>query len=150
LFVAGSLEPSVGGPSAELTDDNQRRTLYASISRFKPNTRLAIFDFPDARSTSEKRNVTHVPLQRLFFLNSNLIWHQAEQLAGRLSDGAADDVARIQKAYQLLYAREATNSELQLGLGFLQGVQENPAAAAPAWQQYAHVLLSANEFLFVD
>jgi hypothetical protein len=150
LFVAGSLDLNVGGPSAELTDDNRKRTLYASVSRFKPNARLATFDFPDARSTNEKRNVTLVPLQRLFFLNSTLIWRQAEQLANRVVAGDPDDVTRIQRAYRLLYAREATGSEVRLGSEFLQGLRENPTATTPPWQQYAHVLLSANEFLFVD
>ena len=133
-----------------MTDEDRRRTVYASVSRFKPNNRLATFDFPDARSTNEKRNITHVPLQRLFFLNSGLIWRQAEQLATRLADGDTGDLARIQKAYRLLYAREATDSEMQLGLDFLQNVRRSESAAAPAWWQYAQVLLSANEFLFVD
>ena len=150
LFVTGNLDPILGGPSSELTDEDRRRTVYASVSRFKPNNRLATFDFPDARSTNEKRNITHVPLQRLFFLNSGLIWRQAEQLATRLADGDTGDLARIQKAYRLLYAREATDSEMQLGLDFLQNVRRSESAAAPAWWQYAQVLLSANEFLFVD
>ncbi len=149
LFVSGSLDMTIGGPSAELTDDNRRRTVYASISRFKPNTRLATFDFPDARSTSEKRNITHVPLQRLFFLNSGLIWFQADHLAKRLADSGTDDMARIKKAYQLLYAREAADSEVQLGLDFIQRVRRT-SEDAPAWRRYAQVLLSANEFLFVD
>jgi hypothetical protein len=38
--------------------------------------------------------------------------------------------------------------ETQLGLAFLE---EAPAAERVArWQQYAHVLLAANEFTFVD
>jgi hypothetical protein len=150
LFAAGTLDPTIGGPSVELTDDSRRRTVYAAISRFKPSVRLATFDFPDARATSEKRNVTHVPLQRLFFLNSSFVWSQAEQLVKRLPGGEATDAARIRRAYQLLYAREATDSEVQLGLEFLQNVGRNTQGSAPAWQHYAQVLLSANEFLFVD
>lgn len=150
LFVTGSLDGAIGGPSAELTDDSRRRTVYAAVSRFKPSVRLATFDFPDARATSETRNVTHVPLQRLFFLNSRFVWSQAEQLAKRLVDGGTDDAARIQKAYRLVYAREASDSEVRLGLEFLQRVGGNPKEAAPAWQQYAQVLLTANEFLFLD
>lgn len=150
LFVAGNLDPAIGGASAELMDDNRRRTVYAAVSRFKPSARLATFDFPDSRATSEKRNVTHVPLQRLFFLNSPFVWGQAGQLAKRLAEGSASDAARIQKAYRLLYAREATDAEVQAGLEFLQNVGGNAPEAAAAWQQYAQVLLSANEFLFVD
>lgn len=150
LFVTGNLDGTIGGPSAELTDDNRRRTVYAAVSRFKPSVRLATFDFPDARATSEKRNVTHVPLQRLFFLNSNFVWSQAGQLTKRLMEGGGNDAARIQKAYELLYAREASDSELRLGLEFLHEAGRNPKEAVPAWQQYAQALLMANEFLFLD
>ena len=150
LFVTGNLDGAIGGPSAELTDDNRRRTVYAAVSRFRSNVRLATFDFPDARATSEKRNVTHVPLQRLFFLNSSFVWSQAGQLTKRLMDGGGDDTARIQRAYGLLYARKASDSELRLGLEFIKEVGSNPKEAVPAWQQYAQVLLTANEFLFLD
>jgi cytochrome c553/mono/diheme cytochrome c family protein len=150
LFVAGTLDPALGGPSAELTDDNRRRTVYTAISRFKPSVRLSTFDFPDARATSEKRNVTNVPLQRLFFLNSNFVWSQAEQFAKRMAEGGGDDAARIKRAYRYLYAREASDSEVRLGIEFLEEAGSSAKEAAPAWQQYAQVLLTANEFLFVD
>jgi hypothetical protein len=151
LFVSGGLDNTIGGPSAELTDDYKGRTIYASISRFKLNSTLTTFDFPDASITSEQRNITHVPLQRLFFLNSSLVWCQAGLLANRLSaEGNTDDAAKIKRAYQMLYGREATEAEVQLGLGFLQEVRTDPAQHPTAWQQYAQVLLSSNEFIFVD
>jgi hypothetical protein len=151
LFVSGNLDDTIGGPSAELTDDHKRRTIYASISRFQLNNTLTTFDFPDASITSEQRNITHVPLQRLFFLNSGLVWRQAELLANRLGvEGNTDDAAKIKEAYRLLYGREATDSEVRLGLDFLQEARKDPKESSTAWQQYAQVLLSSNEFLFVD
>jgi Protein of unknown function (DUF1553)/Protein of unknown function (DUF1549) len=151
LFVSGSLDDTMGGPSAELADDHKRRTIYASISRFKLNSTLTTFDFPDASITSEQRNITHVPLQRLFFLNSGLVWRQAELLANRLcAEGHTDDVAKIKKAYRMLYGREATDSEVRLGLDFLQEARKDSTENPTAWQQYAQVLLSSNEFIFVD
>lgn len=146
LFVAGTLDVAIGGPSSELTDDNRKRTIYAAVSRFKPNVRLATFDFPDARATNEKRNVTHVPLQRLFFLNSDFVWKQAEKFGERLAEDGGDDAARIKKAYRYLYAREASDDEVQLGIEFLK----EAGKTARAWSEYAQVLLTANEFLFVD
>jgi hypothetical protein len=151
LFLSGSLDTSVGGPSAELTNDHKRRTIYANISRLKLNGTLARFDFPDASITSEQRSVTNVPLQRLFFLNSTLIWRQAELLANRLlADGEGGEASRIRKAYLLLYGREATEVEVRLGLDFLEDVRKDPTQNSTAWQQFAQILLSANEFIFVD
>jgi hypothetical protein len=46
-----------------------------------------------------------------------------------------------------LYAREASDSEVRLGLEFLHRVR---TTAKEAWQQYVQVLLMANEFLFLD
>ncbi len=143
LFVSGSLDAKVGGPSSELTEENTRRTIYGKISRVKTNQLLALFDFPDPSATSERRNITNVPLQRLFFMNSDLIARQADGLAARLISAEKDDAARIKKAYPLLYAREASEREVQLGLEFLR-------AGASAWPEYAQALLSSNEFLFVN
>ncbi len=150
LFVSRSLDPALGGPSSDLTAENRRRTVYAKVSRFKLDGTLALFDFPNPGITSEKRNVTNVPLQRLFFLNSDMVALQAQRLVERLNDVATDtDAAKIKKAYQLLFSRALVETELQLGLEFLGKAQPGTGSAS-AWQQYAQVLLSSNEFSFVD
>jgi hypothetical protein len=150
LYVSGSLDPTVGGPSVELTKENRRRTVYSKISRHKPDVFLGLFDFPHATITSEQRNVTNVPLQQLFFLNSDVIHVQSERLAQRLCGAAPDDAARIQQAYRLLFGRLPTSSELETGLEFLRSNREDPSETASVWKQYAQVLLSSNEFSFVD
>ena len=61
-------------------------------------------------------------------------------------DGDAADRCRIDRAYRLLYGRPATEAEARLGLAFLRGGADRPAR----WAQYAHVLLAANEMLFLD
>jgi hypothetical protein len=143
LAVAGDLDPTVGGPSAELTDDNRRRTIYGRVSRLKLNELLALFDFPDPSSSSEGRNVTNVPVQRLFFMNSGFVARQAEALARRLDSQAANDARRIEQAYRLLYGRSATENEVRAGLEFL-------GPGANRWPLYAQALLTTNEFIFVN
>jgi hypothetical protein len=144
LAVSGSLNPSVGGPSFEWTEEDNRRTIYGKVSRARLNPLLPLFDFPDPGSSSEQRSVTNVPLQRLFFMNSEFVARQADILAQRLSsDRNADDKAKIQKAYQLLYGRDVTEAEAQLGLEFLD-------KGDSAWSQYLQALLSTNEFIFVN
>jgi hypothetical protein len=151
LFVSGSLDTMTGGPSAELNDDNRRRTVYSKISRFKINAVLRLFDFPDPSITNEQRNATNVPLQGLFFLNSGLVSNLSQLLANRLFvEGHADVTAKIRKAYRLLYGREATEAEVRLGIAFLQEAGAEAGKSPSLWQQYAQVLLSANEFIFVN
>ena len=76
---------------------------------------------------------------------------QAHALASRLKAlRVADDADRVRAAYALLYGREASENEVQLGVEFLQKHTGGAAADMAAWQDYAQVLLSANELSFVE
>ena len=50
----------------------------------------------------------------------------------------------IRKAYPLLYGREASEAEVELGLRFLR------SKGASGWPEYAQALMSSNEFIFVN
>ncbi len=148
LAVAGKLDRAIGGPSSELANpDNRRRTLYGSVSRHELNPLLRLFDFPDPNITADERTVTTVPLQQLFVLNSDFLIGNAKTLAARMTAMATDDAGRIGNAFLLLYGRPATPQELQMGLAFLAGSAEGSLSR---WEQYSQVLLSTNEFLYVD
>ena len=155
LFAAGSLDlKKTGGPSADFGDDNDRRTVYCKISRFRMNNFLQVFDFPNPSFTAEQRFSTIVPLQRLYFMNSGFVYKQAESLAKRVYP-AGDDAARIQAAYRLLFGRAPTEKEAELGLNFLHGTPDLKGETitgqpTTAWKEYARVLLSSNEFEFVN
>lgn len=152
LAVANQLEPTIGGPSAELTaSNNRRRTLYGSVSRHELNSLLRLFDFPDPNITSDDRTVTTVPLQQLFVLNSEFMVRNSKALASSLSNETdISNSERIRRAFLLLYGRPATEREVQLGLDFLSAPDTSAEGTLTRWQQYAQVLLSANEFLYVD
>jgi cytochrome c553 len=161
LATAGNLDPAIGGPSGKLAAaDFLRRTLYGTVSRHNLDGLLRLFDFPDPNITSERRTVTTVPLQQLFVLNSDFMVRQAKALAARATSvSAGDDAARIRQVYRLLFGRDASDAEVQVGLEFLApgDVGETTTAEPSArkstltrWEQYAQVLLSANEFTFVD
>jgi hypothetical protein len=123
LFVAGLLDERAGGPPQELERANsKKRTIYGRAAR-SPYSLLTLFDYPDPNITSEQREVTNVPLQGLFFMNSDLIQRQADALLARLGPkGASDEesTARIQRAYRLLFQREPTQTEVHRGLEFLK------------------------------
>jgi hypothetical protein len=146
LVVAGNLDDTLGGPAVDLSNaENRRRTLYAAVSRHNLDPLLRLFDFPDPNLTSDRRPVTSVPLQQLFVLNSPFMARQAKALAVRVMGGAElDDAARIRRAFLLVYGRMAREAEVKLGVEFLA------AAGSDAWEKYAQVLLSANEFAFID
>ncbi len=118
LFVSGSLDTKAGGPSTPLTPFFDRRTVYGKVSRYKLDDYLQLFDFPSPNLSAEKRFTTSVPLQRLFFMNSDFMQQQAERLARRIVQ-EPDNAARIQKAYRLIFGRAADDAEVKAGLAFI-------------------------------
>jgi hypothetical protein len=118
LMVSGNLDNSLGGPSAELTPGNTRRTVYGKVSRYKPDEYLLLFDFPTPNISAEKRFTTTVPLQRLFLMNSDFVSVEAEEFAKRVA-GEPDNRSRIRKVYELAYGRDPSEEEIKLGLDYL-------------------------------
>jgi hypothetical protein len=145
LFVAGRLDPSVGGKAANLAEEtNNRRTVYGYVSRRRLDTMLGLFDFPNPTVTSPRRILTSTPLQGLFFLNSELVMEAAGALAERLrKEAGKDDRARILRAYGLVFGREPSDEEMRLGREFVEGEPDS-------WAQYAQTLLSSAEFLYLN
>ena len=142
LAVSGELDPKLGGPSGAFTDTFNRRTLYAKTSRFQPNETLSLFDLPSASVTCEQRVVTNVPLQKLYFLNSDSLAKRSQALAKRIV--GRNQRPGIARAYRLLFHREPMAAEEKLGVTFLK------QSGKDRWPLYAQVLLSSNEFAYVD
>jgi hypothetical protein len=138
-----------GGESLELTDTkNVRRTIYGRVSRKKLSDILIQFDYPDANVHSAKRSDTTTALQKLFIINNSFMVEQAKGLAKRITgDSSATDSTHIQSTYALLYNRQPTREETDLGLAFLRLPAEGKLTR---WEQYSHALLAANEMMFVD
>jgi hypothetical protein len=118
LLVSGALDTKAGGPSAPLTPSYTRRTVYGKISRYKLDDYLQLFDFPSPNLSAEKRFSTTVPLQRLFFMNSDFMQQQGELLAKRIG-GESTTADRIQKAYRIIFGRAATDAEVRTGVQYL-------------------------------
>jgi hypothetical protein len=102
-------------------------------------------------------------LQKLFVLNSPFMVHHAQALADRLlaaevaalpqcehEDKKSDDVRRIELAYLRGYGRAPTEREIELASDYLGSGEGEAEERLQRWQQFAHVLLASNEFLFLD
>ena len=125
LHVSGTLDPKVGGPSLQLDDEeNDRRTIYSWVSRFQLDEYLQIFDFPNPSLTAERRYTTNVPLQSLFFMNSDFVHRQAEKLVERLMEeaGESSSAAETPEAGEPSEAGEAPAA------GVAPATNEAPAA----------------------
>jgi Protein of unknown function (DUF1549)/Protein of unknown function (DUF1553)/Planctomycete cytochrome C len=155
LFVAGDLDTKkISGPSTDFSEDNTEPTVFCKVSRYRLNNYLQVFDFANPSFTSEQRFSSNVPLQQLYFMNNPFVYKQAGILAERVGSESTDK-DRILKLYEYVYQRKPSDAELELGLKFLSTTPEKAGYAVAgepitAWRQYARIMISSNEFQFLD
>ncbi len=138
--------------------DSNHRSVYLMRQRLQRHPYLALFDAPDANQPTDARTSATVPQQALYFMNNPFVHEQAMRLADRLLDKPGSDTARLQEAYLMMYARHPLRAEERQAEDYLkryatqakrEGVSAE-AASRRAWNSYARVLLTANEFVYLD
>ncbi len=140
LAATDEIDLKVSGEPFNLDDAAQtRRTLYGKVTRRELSTMLSVNDFPDPIAHSATRTETSTALQLLFSLNGPFVMQRAKMLATRLG---SDDQDRIRQAYALLLQRAPTPREEELGRAFLK--------SGGSLENYTQVLLTGNEFLYLD
>jgi hypothetical protein len=95
---------------------------------------LGVFDYPIIDANCTRRVPSATPLQSLTMLNDDFIAKAAEGLAKRSE-------SNVDAAYLLTLSRPPSPAEKQLAAEFL---------ARLPFSAFAQVLLSSNEFLYVD
>ena len=116
LAVSGAIDLKMGGPSEELTPDFNRRTIYGKVSRYKLDQYLQLFDFPAATISAEQRFTTSVPLQRLFFMNSDFMQQQGELLARRVAANEPTRAPAFERPIASSSAASRREAELAAGV----------------------------------
>ena len=172
LLVAGLLDRSVGqghpfppvsswnftqhGPFYGLYA-HRRRTVYTMQQRLKRNPFLALFDGPDPNATTPKRQVSVVPTQALYLMNSGQVHQAAKTIQQGLSARGEAPEVQLRRAFRQVLAREPTDTEMNGGRQFMSryaaraGVTEGTESAEQqALSALLRTLLVRNEFLFVD
>ncbi|MFN0121609.1 MAG: DUF1553 domain-containing protein, partial [Blastocatellia bacterium] len=169
LAIDGTIDLTAGGTlqSGRGTDgeNNQgrlslnpeklkRRTVYLPLRRANLPTMLNLFDFGDATTMTGRRQLTNVSTQALFWLNSEFLSDCSATLAKELSGNAAlSDTARIETAYLRILNRRADKDEINNALQYVAGFRQKfsgEQAGTKAWQSLLRVLMSANDFLYLD
>ena len=132
------------------------RGVYLMQQRIRKQPFLSMFDGADTNDTSPARPLSTTSLQALFMMNDPFMHEQAGKLAARLAAARPDTSGRIDLAYQLLFARPPGGDEIATGRQYLstmtarmqQAGVADPQQAAMA--SYLRVLLSSNEFIWLD
>ncbi|HUQ71953.1 MAG TPA: DUF1553 domain-containing protein, partial [Planctomycetaceae bacterium] len=150
----------------------QRRSVYITAKRNLPYPLLNDFDLPDTHESCARRMQTTTAPQALTLLNSGIVLDEAKAFAGRLlrDDPRAEAANIVPAAYRIAFIRSPTSDEQRSAAEFLQE-QEDLLAAQPishamlpvggfpkflspargaAVVAFCHVLLNANEFIYLD
>ncbi|MBL8240439.1 MAG: PSD1 domain-containing protein [Bryobacterales bacterium] len=149
IAAAGKLDTTPGGPPIQLEmrpdglqivstkepeNAKWRRSIYLTHRRTYPMSFLGVFDYPIIDTNCARRVPSATPLQSLTMLNDEFIFQAAEALAKRAENN-------VDAAYLLTLSRKPTAAEQQLAAGFLEKMP---------FHSFAQVLLSSNEFLYID
>jgi hypothetical protein len=167
LAIDGSLDLKMGGTLQTGTgtdgeNDNKRlslnpeklnrRTVYLPLRRANLPALLNLFDFGDATTVNGHRQLTNVSTQALFWLNSDFLSERSSNLATLILNHPGDSQARIRHAYLLILNRQASADEISAAIKYLAGYRTKFASKKEndAWASLARVLMSANDFNYLD
>jgi hypothetical protein len=171
LLASGQLNPQPGQGSliqhmdvlinklGSLHRPSAHRSVYLCMLRNSMPPDLLAFNVPDGTRVTGRRDITILPSQSLFLLNSPFVVEQSRHLATRVLDGSAadDDRARIRRAYEFALSRIPTPAEIERAAQLLReaatDLRASDAASkspAAAWAQLCQALLASNEFRYVD
>jgi len=138
--------------------DSNHRSVYLMTQRIQRHPYLALFDAPDANTSTDVRADSTVPLQALYLMNNKFVQEQAAALAKRMVSMADTTSERIRLAGELAWSRQPTAKEIKRAARFLEHYRKELADSGVAeakceletWTSYARVVLTANEFFYVD
>ena len=172
LAVSGTLDlkmygepvPTKTKPTGEVVPIEEprsgRRSVYQLVRRSAPQSFLQVFDAPVMETNCTRRVNSTSALQSLAFMNSEFATKKAELFAQRVLKEAPPqsetDPQAVKRAVELAFGRPPRDSELENMMAFLRKqAAKYPSLAADAltarvYADLCQVLISANEFVYVD
>ncbi len=170
LFVSGDLDPARGRehpfPNIETWGFTQhspyygvyvtnQRSVYLMQQRLKRHPFLGLFDGADPNASTARRALTTVPTQALYLMNNEFVHDRAASLTRRVMATSDVPTQQISTAYRLAFGRRPDDDELAESLSFLKEYAGSLDSTVPdheslAWNALARMILTRNEFLFVD
>jgi cytochrome c553 len=146
-------------PETTFETESPHRSVYLPIVRGAVPESLALFDFSDPSLTSGKREITTVPSQALYLMNSPFLLEASEAFAKRLYNDRGlrgPDLAR--EAFQLAFSRPPTETEGAEAKAFIerflataksQGIADDEARIL-ALTGFCQSLLASAEFRYLN
>jgi hypothetical protein len=153
LFIAGSLDPALGGPVLLNTlalSTNRRSIYYEVYPEDGGSDALAdIFDAPDPTECF-RRTTTIVPQQALALSNSKIIHRCSGQAAKRIAQRAGKrDEEFIAGAFMALLSRPPVQREVAAALRFLEKQRKLIDDEPLVRESLIRVLFNHNDFVTI-
>lgn len=126
--------------------DSSHRSAFLMVQRQRRHPFLALFDGADPNASTPQRQATTVPTQALYFLNDPFFHAQAAAVAASLSPSDREP-SRLSALFQRVLQREPTVEEREALEALLANL---PGTVEERWAAVTRVVLSTNEFLFLD
>jgi len=169
LMTSGKLNLKIGGPGIHPDlppgvnavgyaawpadkdkSEDDRRSVYVFVKRVLTYPMFEAFDAPNAQESCPRRFATVVPSQALAVMNDHLVLDWSQSLAGRvLNDSGLNAQQQIDRAYRLALSRPPKSEESTQVAAFLK-TQTALVGEKQAFADFCHVLLSSNEFMYVN
>jgi hypothetical protein len=156
LFVSGVLDTNMFGPGT-LDESSRRRSIYFTVKRSRLIPEMQSFDTPEPLVSQGSRPVTTVAPQALMLMNNPNVRSWSAAFVQRFAPKPSQPLAGpIRRAYSLALNRQPTEREQADGIAFIEQQTERyeseqkPAARELALTDFAQVLLSLNEFIYVE
>ena len=152
--------------------ETRRRSVYVLEKRILPFPMFEAFDAPTSEESCPRRAASVVPAQALTVMNDKAVLEWSAAFAARvLNDGGLTPDQRIDRAYRLAFSRSPNADERRTVSEFLARqaavvtarlAQKEPVllpknlaagidpAAASAFVDFCHSLMSSNEFLYIN
>jgi hypothetical protein len=141
-------------PEGSLAAAGRHRTVYLPMFREYIPDDLTVFDFPEPELVTGLRDITTVPTQALYLLNSPFIVEQSRKTAERLlAKAAAEDHARVSLAYELILGRSPEAQEREDAVIFVEQFSSRGEAGksspTAAWAALCQTLFASGEFRYL-
>jgi len=162
LSVSGNLESRPPAP-LPATDSNDLgrgegywaeqfrsgyRTVYVPVLRRLLPPMFEVFDFAPPEEVTGARDVTTVPTQALFLMNSPFVSAQAQAAAKRLLLRETDGPRRARRVFLETVGRRPTDSEIERTTRYLRTAVAGGLTELDAWKDVYHAQFSCAGFLY--
>lgn len=134
-------------------DGSTCRSVYLPVIRDRLPEVLDLFDFAEPSLVTGQREVTNVPVQALYMMNSSFVEQRSRALANRIDQQSKVPVEQVQLAFVICFCREPEPEEIAASVAFLaagSSAGKNDTDVPAVLIDFCQALFCAGEFRNLD